>query len=269
MKKFLCLICMLTCILGLTACGATQEQYSEYQQQKIKEAQYRTLQGYIPILILFMEDDMLNAYSEYTPEEVESIFQGNGISVDGRAFMSAAKSFNLNGKTTGALTIKSEQEPELVVDDRQIIVRVQAAGEKKDAEIELILSNDSFWKLEGGALNPVSGFRELMGRAALNTLLGMGTVFAVLILIIIVISAFGLIPKIQQSFGSKKKEKANADGINNAVAQITRQEESREVSQEEDDDTELAAVIAAAIAAYEGSAASGGYVVRSIRKINR
>lgn len=256
---------MLTCILGLTACGTTQEQYSEYQQNKNLEARYRTLQGYIPVLLLFLEDDMLEACSEYTPEEVESIFQGNGISVDGRAFMSAAKSFNLNGKATGSLTIKAEQEPELVVDGKQIIVRVQMEGEKKDAEIELILSNDSFWKLEGGALNPVSGFQELMGRAALNTLLGMGTVFTVLILIIIVISAFGLIPKIQQSFAGKKKEETNVDGINNAVAQIARQEESME----EADDTELAAVIAAAIAAYEGSGAAGGYVVRSIRKINR
>ena len=35
------------------------------------------------------------------------------------------------------------------------------------------------------------------------------------------------------------------------------------------DDTELVAVIAAAIAAYEGAISTDGFVVRSIRKINR
>ncbi|MCM1569371.1 MAG: OadG family protein [Roseburia sp.] len=265
MKKFLSLICMLTCVLGLTACGAKEQQYSEFQQQKLEEAEHRTLQGYIPILTLFMDDDMLDVYSEYTLEEVESIFQESGISVDGYGFMSAAKSFNLNGETTGALTIKADAEPELIVDDDQIIVRVQMAGEKKDAEVELILSNDSFWKLEGGALNPISSFGELMGKAALNTLLGMGTVFSVLILICFIIAGFGLIPKIQKSLTGKKKEEENVTGIHNAVTQISRQEESLE----ESDDTELAAVIAAAIAAYEGSGNTDGYVVRSIRKINR
>ena len=44
------------------------------------------------------------------------------------------------------------------------------------------------------------------------------------------------------------------------------------VEAEEMDDTELVAVISAAIAAYEadnGSASSDGFVVRSIRKVNK
>ena len=37
----------------------------------------------------------------------------------------------------------------------------------------------------------------------------------------------------------------------------------------ERDDLELVAVIAAAIAAYEGAGSTDGFVVRSIRKVNR
>ena len=37
MKKFLTLLCMITCIFGLTACGSG-EQLTEYEQQKVDYA---------------------------------------------------------------------------------------------------------------------------------------------------------------------------------------------------------------------------------------
>ena len=86
----------------------------------------------------------------------------------------------------------------------------------------------------------------------------MGTVFAVLILISLIISLFGYIPKL---VGSKKKvpEKAQTEAADKVVAQIVENEELN-------DDLELVAVISAAIAAYEGSGSTDGFVVRSIRK---
>lgn len=86
-----------------------------------------------------------------------------------------------------------------------------------------------------------------MKNAALNTLLGMGTVFVVLILIMFIIYLFGFIPRIQGKFDAKKKGKtqdATKDAIDNTVAQIATKEE-----EELTDDLELVAVIAAAVAA--------------------
>lgn len=101
-----------------------------------------------------------------------------------------------------------------------------------------------------------SSLGDALADAGINTLLGMGTAFAVLILISLIISVFPLIGKIG------KKQAAPAPASKPAAAP--------EVVEEEDlsDDDELVAVIAAAIAAYEGSSsASGdGFVVRSIRK---
>ena len=97
--------------------------------------------------------------------------------------------------------------------------------------------------------------------AALNTLIGMGTVFVMLIMISLIISLFNFIPKIQAAFSKKDKEEAKNAGIDKAVTQIAAQEEP------EADDTELVAVIAAAIAASEGAASTDGFVVRSIRKV--
>lgn len=101
-----------------------------------------------------------------------------------------------------------------------------------------------------------------MTTAALNTLIGIFTVFAVLIIIIGVISLFRFIPIIQDKLTKKNAVQESADS---AATQIVQAEETTDVS----DDLELVAVIAAAIAASEGAASTDGFVVRSIRKVNR
>ena len=100
-----------------------------------------------------------------------------------------------------------------------------------------------------------------LAKAGLNTLMGMGVVFVVLILISFVISGFSLINKAEARLKKKDKQPAATPPKAPPAAQP--------VAAEDDvtDDTELAAVIAAAIAAYEGTAAEG-IVVRSIRKVN-
>lgn len=115
--------------------------------------------------------------------------------------------------------------------------------------------------------NKAENIGEIMKSAALNTLLGMGTVFIVLILMAFIISLFGIIPKIEKSIAEKKEKKAASKNANveesfdNTIAQIIEKEED-----ELSDDLELVAVISAAIAAYEGSGSAEGYVVRSIKK---
>lgn len=93
--------------------------------------------------------------------------------------------------------------------------------------------------------------------AGINTLLGMGTAFAVLILISLIISLFPFIGKIG-------KKQAPSAPVSKPVVSSQVEDKEEELS----NDDELVAVIAAAIAAYEGStSASGdGFVVRSIRK---
>ena len=103
-----------------------------------------------------------------------------------------------------------------------------------------------------------------MTKAGLNTLLGMGSVFCVLILIMFIIYLFGIIPKIQKKSAEKKAKKqavSTETSVEKTIANIVEKEEGELV-----DDTELVAVISAAIAAYEGNSSTDGFVVRSIRK---
>ena len=252
---------MITCIFGLTACGSG-ENYTEYEQRKMDTAIQIATQYVIPSLENFEDEATLESFSEYTADEVAYMVQENvGITVDGYAYKSAIESFNSAKETIGGITAVGDAEA--TIDDDQIIVHVDVTGANQTAQAEVIFTNDMFLQMQSAALNPVESMSGLMLKAALNTLIGMGTVFVMLIAISLIIYLFTFIPKIQAAFSKKdKKEEVKSTGIDNAVTQITAQEEA-----EADDDTELVAVIAAAIAASEGAASTDGFVVRSIRKV--
>lgn len=102
---------------------------------------------------------------------------------------------------------------------------------------------------------------ERLKSASLNTLIGLGTVFAILVLMIILISFFKIIPYLQGR--SAKQAEENVDLVDNVISQIV---EHEEISLAED--CELVAVITAAIHASMGDAVpADGLVVRSIRKV--
>ena len=130
--------------------------------------------------------------------------------------------------------------------------------------VNMNIAYDSNLNITDITFSPIYSMGEAMTKAALNTLLGMGTVFCVLILIMCIIYLFGIIPKIQQASANKKanKEKESTEAsVDKTIANIVEKEEGELV-----DDTELVAVISAAIAAYEGNGSADGFVVRSIRK---
>ncbi len=260
MKKFVTILCMIACIFGLTACGG-EEALTEYEQQKVSNAQQLADEMVQYLFAQYMTDEAAGSFDGYTGEEVEYMLNSQyGIYVDGNAFMSAADSFHAAKDSMGAITGTTGAKAE--IDGSQIIVEVSVTGEKKNGTAEVIFSNDMFLTMESAAMNPSSTVGELMANAGLNTLIGMGTVFAVLILISLIISAFKVIPKIQESRAKKNAPKEEPAGIDNAVSRIVEQE----VVEEEADDLELVAVIAAAIAASEGAVTTDGFVVRSVRK---
>ena len=268
MKSFwtfvLAFFCMIFSSFGMTGCGSQTSQSNEYEIQKLDYAKDYATQSIIPMFCDYAQNDQVKeALSMYTLEELEYIFENQNYTlVEGAAVLKAMESFDSALKTIGE--VKEIGEATAKIDDKQIIVTVPVTGSQKNAEAEIILSNDMFTVLKSASLNPVATPGQLMGKAAMNTLLGMGSVFVVLVIIIVIISSFGFVSKIQNAVQEKNKKLAEA-GIENAVAQIVEQEESGAAS----DDLELAAVIAAAIAAYEGSASTDGFVVRSIRRRSR
>ena len=106
---------------------------------------------------------------------------------------------------------------------------------------------------------------EKLAKAGMNTLMGMGTVFLVLIFISLVIGGFKYI----NQWEKRSKEKAaHAQAPAAAPSAPAAQPAAVAGAVEEDltDDLELVAVITAAIAASMGSTSTDGLVVRSIRR---
>lgn len=106
-----------------------------------------------------------------------------------------------------------------------------------------------------------------MGTALLNTLMGMGTVFVVLIFICWLISLFKFIPSLEAKL---KKQPLEPTPIAPAKpAPIIEEEEEEELV----DDGELVAVITAALYASlsekEVPVSADGLVVRSIKRARR
>lgn len=192
---------------------------------------------------------------------------GSSFETTGSIVKSGIASMDAGFDLIGTFDITSVGEATAKIDHETIIVSFPVKVDSKSAEIEVILSNDKFLALESFAFNMEYSFGETMAKAGQNTLVGIGTVFVVLILISFLISLFRFIPMMQEKM-AKKKETSNAEAMDKAVSQIAEKEEAVE---EEDltDDLELVAVIAAAIAASEGQATTDGFVVRSIRKVNR
>ena len=118
-------------------------------------------------------------------------------------------------------------------------------------------------------MEETEAFGGKMESALLNTIIGMGTVFVVLIFISCLIGMFKIIPKIQAKMEKRQEEDFNVvTAIDNTVSQIVEQEELEELV----DDGELVAVITAAIMASMASngeeVPADGLIVRSIKRTN-
>ena len=234
MKKFLLVLGMITCLVGLSACGKVEEPYQGVLTQEQADA---TVENFMAAL---NEVVMMGQQEEYAKEPV--------LAASLASYESARADLG---------DYQSMVSCTFTEDEDGIIINAVIQGTKRPGTVEMIFDDEMVFT--SGTVNVTYTFGEQMTKAALNTLMGMGTVFAVLILIAALISSFNLIPKIQAAFAKKDKKVETA--ADNAVAQIVENETVQE------DDLELIAVIAAAIAASEGAASTDGYVVRSIRRI--
>ena len=268
------MLCMLTCIFGLTACG-NEQTVNESTKANQMTAELLTKNVLGPMYSQFMVEGQADTFlEEYTVEEAAYIMESGlsnvayqigleKMSFEGSGVLGSVSSFESGYDTIGAILEYGEASS--VVKDDEIVVTVLVKGEKKDGSIEAIFSNDIFLTVKSCSLNADMSIGDMMQKAGLNTLLGMGTVFCVLILIMLIIYAFGIIPKLQKMAEDKKAGKKNVETQTEAPVV-----EAVEAVQEElTDDYELVAVIAAAIAASEGAAGTDGFVVRSIRRASR
>lgn len=236
-KKISLLLCLIFTVLTMAACGG----------DPTKEDYYGTTYSDLETLAVSNVEQL----AAYSTEELAMV----AASITDELTLKMVESWMVTTADLGEYQgldelVVAKANKTVTVDQyvnypgRQVVVSFVL---NYDYEVEQLLVTDVNVDL-------VYTLGEKMEKAALNTLMGMGTVFVVLILISLIIYCFRFIDDVQNLGKKKKTEEAIVTNTPEVVeeAPLT-------------DDLELIAVISAAIAASEGTS-TDSFVVRSIHR---
>ena len=238
-------VCMALLVMAALIIGSTSMVFAaDKVDDSVKNTLVNTAEGLTDTIIGLADADIenyLNSGDDFTTSAMQS-WQSSKDELGSKK--------DKNGETS--VTLK----------DDQYTVTVPVKFEKADANFVYVF--DSTGTPVSLSVDVQYGMGKTLQRAGLNTLMGIGTVFVMLILLSLLISLFRFIPnpeakKAEEAKAAKEVKEAEAAA---AAPAVQAAEENLA------DDGELVAVIAAAIAAAEGTT-TDGFVVRSIRKVKR
>ena len=235
-KKISLLLCLIFTVLTMAACGG----------DPTKEDYYGTTYGDLENLAVTNVEQL----SAYSTEELAMVLSSVTDELTAKLVEGWMVTTAELGQYQGLDELVVAKANKTVTVDqyvnypgRQVVVSFVL---NYDYELEQLIITDV-------GVDLVYTLGEKMEKAALNTLMGMGTVFGVLIVISLIIFAFRFIGDLQ-NIGKKKTEEAVVTNTPEVVEEVPLT-----------DDLELIAVISAAIAASEGTS-TDSFVVRSIHR---
>lgn len=244
MKKFASLALAATCAFALTACGNNEEETF----QKVTETMAVTCEQSAVSVIQAM-----GVMDEATIEQYK-------VSRDDFTRL-AVTEWAEETVDFGSFESVGTSEADINHEEGQITVHVPVTFTETEATVNVVFNYSGDYDDMLPAYITVSEketFGGNMKGAAINTVMGVGCVFAILFFLILVISMF----KYVNLIGKKKEEPAPKK------APVAAPAAPAAVEEDLTDDLELVAVIAAAIAAAENTS-TDSFVVRSIKKVNR
>lgn len=245
-KKISILLLTLICAMSFTACGSTEE--VDYDVTSIS-----SMSSNLVVAFASMDADTIDTYQAGEEFELNMIMYESGIPADAETFVDILTAWETAVSECGAfVSLDSDFVSEVSGDE--VILTAAATFTEKEVSITYIYEDGMISSL---TIDPEYSFGEIITKAILNTILGMGTVFAVLIFIAFVISLFKYIPMLEEKF--KKKSATPQVEAAPVVAPVVVEEVNVNA------DLDLVAVITAAIAASEGTT-TDGFVVRSIKR---
>ena len=240
MKKIIKLFCIVSCLMVCFA-GCGKGDKASYNAQDVR--------AYLETQVA----DISKGEEEPVDDETATFKKEEGM------YKSAVESWNKLADECGKAT---DSVSDFAINEQNGELAVTEVIQFEDRKVNITSTfeeSDNGYIMTSLSFDPIYSMGEKMEQAALNTVMGMGTVFAVLIFISAIISLFKFIPSIIDSFGKNKKSEENKETATESKASVP------VVEQPVSDDAELIAVIAAAIAASENTT-TDGFVVRSIRK---
>lgn len=241
LKKFMSIALMMICVVVFTACGAAKE------EEKINET--------LSMNMMTTAEGLAEAIVNLSPEEIAS-YKESGDSFTENAM----EAWEGNKESLGEYKGMDTSSVEEITDGYSVTIPAEFSVRKA----EFVFTFDQEGTPTGMAVNPEYTMAEKMKQALMNTLMGVGIVFIMLIFLSLLISLFKYVPKLEAAFTRKGKTEEPKAEKKAAPAPAAASAPAVPAA----DDKELIAVIAAAIAAAEGTS-TDSFVVRSIKKINR
>lgn len=241
MKKIIKLFCVVSCLMVCFAGCGKKEEGIAYNPDDIR--------GYLEFQIANIADGA----DEMIGDETAVFVNGEDVYDD------AVESWDSLSDECGEAT---DSVSDFEINEQSDELNVTEVIQFEDRKVNITSTfeeDDGIYTMTSLSFEPVYTTGEKLKQAGMNTAMGMGTVFVVLIFISLVISLFNYIPQITGFFGKKNSKKETVKETKTEVTQES------VVEQTQSDDTELIAVIAAAIAASENTT-TDSFVVRSIRK---
>ena len=196
MKRMLLVLCMAVCFFALSACGSASEEAVEPISPEIEQTMSDGAKSYLEQFASYSDED-LAAQLKQAEKQKNTVIES--------AISSWTSSKDDLGKMSEIQSVTVER-----ADDDSYTAVVQASFEKRDLTFSLT-AEESVSSYGGTSLVPTElsfvvnySFGEKMEKAALNTLMGMGTVFLVLIFISLIISSFKKVNEIEANVKAKK-----------------------------------------------------------------
>lgn len=247
MKKKISLL-LLILILVLCFTGCSKSETVDYDESQLE--QYAT---YLVQNFSSMSEEDFEKFENMSELELDLTLLQSGFPISGENFLSMINAWKAGEEECGTFEGADGFTTEVTNDG--VTLLLDANFENRDGTIEFAF--DDKLNMESLTVSAEYSTAEILQKAGLNTILGMGTVFVVLIFLCFVIWLLKFIPMFEKKF--RKSPAAEQPAAVKAEPAAAVPEENLT------EDTELAAVIAAAVAASEGISADG-FIVRSIRR---
>lgn len=203
-KRFFVLFCVLACVFSMTACTNTISSDSAKTSLKdMKVNQYASdMVQWAEDMLVYL-DQTSDAQIKADGEAAKTLSYVNGkvyvVNMQGMNDKTI-EFYNSWVKTREDLgALKSIDKEDVRVSDETgtlCTIAINATYETRTCAFELVIDDD--FNLDSGAINPTYTTGEKMEKAVLNTVLGMGTVFIVLIFISYIISLLQHVNKSEQ-----------------------------------------------------------------------
>lgn len=251
-KKISLLGLVLLLVFSLAGCGSAKDE-TTYDEA--------ALQNQAATLMTIFEQasaDDLDALCDESDLLVDITMLNYNLKVEADEFRDMWAAWQAGKAECGTLTDFNWKETEVTNDGVKLTAEFE--GETRSGEMEFAFDEKSY--MESITVNGHYEISEILTKAGLNTLLGMGTVFVVLIFISFIISLFGYIPALEKKLKGRNKKETPAPA---AAPKAEPAPAAAAAAPAQTEDAELIAVIAAAIAAAEGTS-TDGFIVRSIKR---